>query len=185
MLSDRMHALGLDSRHMSNLKVAAIGDATEKALNDQLNIIADLVPTRYVAESLAGELIAKHDISGKKILLLRADIARPALPKLLEKAGAQVDEIAAYETKIAEQLPKEVISAFTTGTVDWITFTSSSTVTNFCKLIKNVAPINNTKIASIGPITTQTIKDCNLQINVEAETSNIQGLIDAILKANS
>ncbi|QQE11808.1 uroporphyrinogen-III C-methyltransferase [Planctomycetota bacterium] len=183
-LKTRMTKLGLDARQFANLKIAAIGDATERVLKEQLCINADLVPTRYIAESLAGELIAEHDIKGKKVLLLRADIARPALPKLLKEAGADVNEFVIYETKRAAALPEEVVDALEEGSVDWVTFTSSSTAQNMRDLLGDKAELmNKTKTASIGHITSQTIQKCGWNIDVEAEVFNIDGLVDAVVNA--
>lgn len=181
-LKERMVAAGFDSRHLSHVRIAAIGDATARAIEDQLFITPDLVPTRFVAESLAGELIAKHDVNGKRFLLMRADIARPALPKLLAEAGAIVEEVVAYETKLADGLPDQALDALRQRSVDYITFTSSSTAGNMVELLGDERDLlNDTAIASIGPITSRTIQDLGLAVAFEAEQSNIEGLVQAIV----
>ncbi|WP_432800135.1 uroporphyrinogen-III C-methyltransferase [Poriferisphaera sp. WC338] len=185
-LRERLHANQLDARQFSGVKIAAIGDATAKALEEQLCLRADLVPTRYVAESLAGEMITKHGVKGEKVLLLRADIARPALPELLDEAGAKVTEIVAYETKLTEALPTDVVQAIVDGDADWITFTSASTARNMCTLLGDnwSQLISQTAIASIGPITTAVLRDeLSTPPTIEAEVSNIQGLVDALVEA--
>lgn len=181
-LAQRLAALDLDARHLAGVKLATIGDATAHALQQQLGVRADLIPTRFVAESLAGEMIAKHGVKGKRCLLLRADIARPALPKLLTEAGAEVIDLAVYETKTAEALPNEACDALQNGDIDWVTFTSSSTVRGFAALLKGKCiPTPNFKIASIGPITSQTVSEIGWEVAIEASQSTIGGLTDALL----
>lgn len=182
-LKQRLNALALDVRHLAKVKVAAIGDATAQALI-QMGIRPDLVPTQFVAESLAAELIAKHPLKGKRILMLRADIARPLLREKLIEAGANVEDLSVYETKPAASLPPEVWVALKKGEVDWVTFTSSSTAKNFVQLLEDQRDLlSKPQIASIGPITTQTLRDLGFTPAIEAETFNIEGLIDAILKS--
>lgn len=182
-LASRLRVLRLDARRLAGVKVAAIGDATAAALREQLAITADLVPTRYVAESLAAELIAEHDVAGKRMLLLRADIARPALPKLLSEAGVAVTELVAYQTVQPAALPATVTEAFRDNAVDWITFTSSSTARHLAAMRGDIGLPAGTKLASIGPITSATMREIGLEPTVEAEQSNVDGLIDAIVAA--
>ncbi len=185
-LASRMAALKLDSRALANVRIAAIGDATAEMLSRRLNIRADLVPHTFVAESLAEGLIAAESarggITGKRFLLLRADIARQALPQMLTAAGAVVEEYAAYSTARADSLPPVVMDAMRQGNVDWITFTSSSTARNLVELLGDErALIANVKRASIGPITSQTLRELDLPPTIEATTSNIDGLVAAMV----
>lgn len=183
-LSERLDSLGLDGRHLAPVKVAVIGDATEAALRTQLGIRADLVPPRFVAESLAEHLISEHGVAGKHLLLLRADIARPALPVLLTDAGACVTELTVYQTKLAPALPESVLEALRNNEVDWVTFTSSSTADNMVKLLGGERHLlDRVKIASIGPITSQALGRLGLTPTVEAAVSNIPGLVDALVVA--
>ncbi len=182
-LSQRLEVLGLDARHLAKVKIAVIGESTGEALRAQLGLRADLMPSRFVAESLAEELIANHDVAGKRFLLLRADIARPALVTLLEEAGAVVNEVTAYQTKIAAALPQPVLDALGEGRVDWITFTSSSTAANLVQLLGgpgNLQLLRGVRLASIGPITSQTMRDCGLTVTVEARRHTIPGLVAAL-----
>jgi uroporphyrinogen III methyltransferase/synthase len=185
-LKARLQAAGRDARALAAVKLAAIGDATARALREELAIEADLVPTRFVAESLASELIARESIAGQHFLLLRADIARPALPATLREAGATVDDVTAYQTQQSAALPDSVIEALQKGEVDWLTFTSSSTVKNMAALLGEQAQplMQQVKIASIGPITSETIRQQGWPIAVEASTSNIPGLVSAIVNAS-
>jgi uroporphyrinogen III methyltransferase/synthase len=182
-LQERLDHLGLDARQLAGVKVAAVGEATETELRQGLGIKPDLVPTRFVAESLAGELISQHDVRGKRILLLRADIARPALPRLLTEAGALVTEVVAYQTKVTDALPESVLSALREKRVDWVTFTSASTAQNLVALLgaeKDV--LQGVRIASIGPITSDAARELGLTVAVEAAKATIQGLIQALVE---
>ena len=177
----RLFELGLDVRIFANAKVAAIGEPTAVAIREQLGLKVDLVPKRFVAEALAEELLAQFPAAGKSFLLLRADIARPLLKERLQEAGAkQVLDIPIYETKPIGSYPPEVIAALERDEVDWITFTSSSTVKNFLAAAKDL-PATKAKLASIGPITSSTMVSQGLEPTVEAEEFTIGGLVAAIL----
>lgn len=184
VLRQRLDAMHKDARVFAGLQVACIGDATARTLREQLGIRADLMPKRFVAEELAQAMIETGQVEGRRCLLLRADIARPALPQLLEQAGAQVREVTAYETRPAAQLPDAVVEALQQQTVDWITFTSSSTVTNFCKLSESLnVDQASMRTASIGPITSATLREQHLPVTVEAKVSNLDGLVEALVAA--
>jgi len=181
-LRERMTALELDARHLAGVKVAAIGDATAAAMTE-LGVRPDLVPTRFVAESLAADLIAREDLSDQRILMLRADIARPALKEKLTEAGAQVDDLSIYQTKKVESLPDHVVDALRGKSVDYVTFTSSSTVRNFIDLLGGERDtLDGVALASIGPITSKTMGELDLKPTGEAEKHNIAGLIEAIVR---
>jgi uroporphyrinogen III methyltransferase / synthase len=179
-LSGRLESMGLDARHLAGVKVAAIGGATAAALR-RIGVRPDLVPTQFIAESLASELIAQQDVRGRRFLLLRADIARPALRQKLTEAGAIVQDLCLYETRCPPGLPEDVLSALRRRRVHLITFTSSSTVRNFVDLLGQERPLlEGVTLASIGPITTQTLRDLGLTPNVEATEYDIDGLVAAI-----
>jgi uroporphyrinogen III methyltransferase/synthase len=164
-----------------------VGDATALALREKLSIQPDLSPDRFVAEALADEFARQNQIAGKRFLLLRADIARPILRERLQQSGAaEVLDLPVYETKIAPSLPPELIEALDGGQVHWITFTSSSTARNFTTLLgPNYANrLKNVRLASIGPITTQTLRDLGLTPALEAQASNIEELVNAIRAVN-
>lgn len=183
-VAERFEALGLDARHLAGVRLAAIGDATARALHDALGVRADLVPQRFVAESLADELIAQGDVRGRRFLLLRADIARPALPERLSEAGAVVNEVVAYRTKLAEALPAAALEALEAGRVNWVTFTSSSTARNLVALLgERRELLAGVRCASIGPITSETMRELGLTVALEAERSNVAGLVAALTQA--
>jgi len=179
----RLFETGRDVRVFGRAKFAAIGDATAAALLEKFSIKADLCPERFVAEALADEFAARNEIAGKRFLLLRADIARPILRERLEQGGAaSVLDLPVYETKVAESLPPALLDAIDAGEVHWVTFTSSSTAKNFVALLgpDYREKLRDVRIASIGPITTQTLRDLGLEPSVQAEQFNIDGLMDAL-----
>ncbi len=179
----RLLELGLDARVFARTKIAVIGDATARALSDELALRPDLCPKEFVAEALADAFNVAHEIKGKKFLLLRADIARTVLVDRLQREGAAVvSDIPIYETRPAAALPEGMPEAIREGKISWITFTSSSTAKNFTSLLgpdyRDV--LKKIKLASIGPITTATLRELGLTPAVEAESFNIDGLVKAI-----
>jgi uroporphyrinogen III methyltransferase/synthase len=176
----RLFELGLDVRVFAQSKVAAIGKPTADAIHEQLGLRVDVCPERFVAEALADELIAKFPVAGKRFLLLRADIARPLLKQRLDAAGAAaVLDIPIYETQAIDTFPAEVEAALKDDQFDWITFTSSSTVKNFLNAARQLN-LTRAKFASIGPITTATLKENGLVPTVEAAEFTVPGLVEAI-----
>jgi uroporphyrinogen III methyltransferase/synthase len=185
---DRLRFLARDVRAFGTAKIAAIGDATADAIRNDLSLHVDLCPESFVAEALANELAQRGQIAGKRFLLLRADIARPILREKLQQGGAlEVNDVAIYQTQPAKSLPVGLVESLSANQVQWITFASSSTATNFIKLLGDdfARLLSNVKLASIGPITTQTLKSLNLTPTVQAETFNIDGLIEAISSKSS
>jgi uroporphyrinogen III methyltransferase/synthase len=179
----RLFEIGKDVRAFGNVRFAAIGDATAAAMREKLAIAPDLCPQRFVAEALADALSAENQIAGKRFLLMRADIARPILRERLQQGGAsEVLDLPIYETRRAGELPPGLAEALEAGDVHWITFTSSSTARNFTELVgpDYKSKLRNVKIASIGPITTQTLHELGLEPTVQADQFNIQGLVTAI-----
>ncbi len=182
LLGERMAVLGLDARHLAGVKIASVGEATTASLLSGLGIRADFVPKRTMGDGLAAELIERHDLSGRSVLLLRADIARPGLPKMLGKAGAAVTELAMYETRMAAALPDGVLDALKQGEVDWVTFTSSSTVSNLVALLGDQRGfLEGVKTASIGPVTSETMRGLGIAVTVQAEQSHVRGLVEAVV----
>ena len=182
----RLKQLHLDVRVFGTAKIAAIGDITARAIQDQLSLRVDLCPTRFVAEALADELQSQGQIAGGKFLLLRADIARPILTDRLRAGGAaDVQDVAIYETRRPATLPDELLQALSAHQVHWITFTSSSTARNFAEMLGPDYPakLHGIRLASIGPITTQTMQELGLPPSVEADISDIPHLADVIAAA--
>ena len=182
-LIDRMAALGLDARALAGLKIAAVGPATADVLRSRF-IEPDLMPEKFTTESLGEALAGGGLADGKRFLLARADIATNALPDVLGAAGADVRDVAFYRTVRPDDLPADALAALDEGRADWITFTSSSTVENFLALLEGRdVSLEAVKLASIGPVTTQTLTDHGLSPAVEAEKHTIGGLIEAIVGA--
>jgi uroporphyrinogen III methyltransferase / synthase len=175
LLFEAMAAQGRDSRALANASVAAIGAGTEAALAAG-GILADIVPDRFVAEELV-EKLNELDLKGKPVLIARAAEARELLPDALRKRGAEVDEVALYET-VAETPDSEELER--ARDADFITFTSSSTVRNFLAASENGVP-EGAKVISIGPITSEAIREAGLTVDSEAERHDIGGLVEALL----
>jgi uroporphyrinogen III methyltransferase/synthase len=182
---DRLSAIGLDARAFGDVKIATIGDATARAVRELLFLKVDLSPPTFVAEALAAALEGAGEVVGKRFLLLRADIARPVLRERLKQGGAaEVLDVPIYETRPAPSLPPELIEAVEDREVSWVTFTSSSTARNFVALLGDGhrEKLRGVNIASIGPITTATLKELRLEPAVQAETFNVDGLVEAMVR---
>ena len=184
----RLLDTGRDARAFGGVKIAAIGDATARAVRDQLFLNVDLCPESFVAEALADELVRRGHVKGRRFLLLRADIARPVLRERLQRDGAaEVKDVAVYETKPAAALPEPLLGALAAGEVTWATFTSSSTAKNFAALLgpDYRDKLKGVNVASIGPITTATLRELGLDPTVQADTFNVNGLVDALVAQSS
>ncbi len=180
----KLFEAGLDSRAFASAKIAAVGDATASAVFDELALKVDLCPGEFVAEALADALASRGAIQGGKFLLLRAEIARPVLVEKLHKGGAvPVRDVAIYETRPAPSLPIEITDALDSGRVHWVTFTSSSTARNFVALLgENYQKrLQGVGLASIGPVTTQTLRELHLTPTLESDPHTIAALVQAIV----
>jgi uroporphyrinogen-III synthase len=189
----RIRKLRLTKRHFKHLKVAAIGPATKKAI-EKRGIKVNVVPEEYVAESVVESL--RDQVAGKRVLLARARVARDVIPRELRKLGAKVDVVAAYETVIPRSSLTRLRAILKNSNrrPDVITFTSSSTVRNFANLTgKNVrrgrprprkaSPLDDVRFVSIGPVTSSTLRELGLPVDLEAKEYTIPGLINAIVSA--
>ena len=176
--AERLKEKQLDFRIFKGAKIAAIGPATKRCLKS-FALHVDLIPDEYIAE---GVLSALGDVKGKKILIPRAQVAREILPQELKKAGASVDVAPAYKTVADTTSGRKKIQALK-GRVDIITFTSSSTVTNFLAMIGDDRTVlDGVRIAVIGPVSAKTAKENGLNVDIEAEDYTIEGLVKAIIK---
>ena len=176
---DKLEEMNLDTRALANLKVCAIGSATAKEIKSR-GIIADIVPKAFVAESLFDELkdkLTKED----NILIPRARNARDYLVDKLSEI-CTVKEVHTYESVIDTSKKDEILDILEKEDLDFITFASSSTVRNFVEIIgqDNLDKINSSKVISIGPITSATAEELNINVYKEAETATIDKIVEAI-----
>jgi uroporphyrinogen III methyltransferase/synthase len=165
---------GRDARALAGATVAAIGPGTAAALRER-GIRADIVPERFVAEALV-EALEPLALEGRRVLVARAAEARSVLPDALRTRGAEVDDVALYET-VAEPLMEADRAALERAT--YVTFTSSSTVRFL--LESGARPPAGARIVSIGPVTTATAEEHGLGVDVEADRHDIDGLVDALV----
>ncbi|MFA5519417.1 MAG: uroporphyrinogen-III C-methyltransferase [Spirochaetota bacterium] len=170
---EELFNLKKDARSFGNIKIAAIGKASADELH-KYGLRADLVPQKFVAESLLDEM-RKEELKGTKILIPCASDAREILSKGLKDSGADVNRVHIYTSVLPEPVDQEMLN--TVETADIITFTSSSTAKNFFSIISNT----NAIIASIGPVTGKTLKELGHPPHIEAEEYTIEGLVNAIL----
>jgi len=172
---------GLDARALGAVRVGAIGPGTARAFAER-GITPDLVPERFVAESLL-EAFPAPEAPGDRVLLARAEVARDVLPEGLEARGYAVDVLPVYRTVTAEPDPAD-LAAVREGAIDVITFTSSSTVTGFCDVV-GALPDPQPTVVSIGPVTSKTARDHGLRVDAEAAVHTIDGLVAALLTTGS
>jgi uroporphyrinogen-III synthase len=177
---DRMNKLGITTRSLRHLQVAAIGPATKKAIQKR-GLKVNIVPQEYVAESVVQSL--RDQVAGKRILLVRAKVARDVIPQELQKAGAHVDVVEAYETIVPKSSRARLRSIMKSRrrAPHVITFTSSSSVRNFVALLGNKPNLDGIKLASIGPVTSATLRELGLRADVEASEYTIPGLVRSIV----
>jgi uroporphyrinogen III methyltransferase/synthase len=175
LLFERLAAAGLDARALHGARVAAIGPGTARALREH-GVIADVVPERFVAEALVAALA---DVPVTRALVARARVARDVLPDALRARGAEVDVLELYET-VAEPLAPELLAA--AREADYVTFTSSSTVRFFLAAAGGAGALDPaTKLVSIGPVTSATLREHGLEPHVEAEQHDIDGVVAALV----
>ncbi len=173
-----------DVRVLDGINICAIGPKTAETF-EKFGIIPDFIPEKYQAEYII-EGLEKIGINGKKFLLPRAKVAREILPKKIRELGGDIDVVTVYETKMPDTKKDEVIDMLKNNEIDYITFTSSSTVKNFIEMIENkIELLKNVKLVSIGPITSDTIKSFGLIPSIEAKKYTIEGLKEAILSNES
>jgi uroporphyrinogen-III synthase len=180
-LADRAAALGIQLEPTASLKVAAVGEATAAAARKAGLSIA-LVPESYVAESLLKGLSGR--VSGQRILLARAAVARDVIPDALRQTGAEVDVVDAYRNVLPESAPEQLRRALAEG-IDAATFTSSSSVTHLAEAARESGipfPFAGVRAVSIGPITSQTLRELGWEPAAEADPSDIPGLIAAVAR---
>lgn len=178
---DRVTKLRLE-HNFKQLNVAAIGPATKKAI-EQHGVKVNVVPKEYVAESVVRSL--RRRVNGKRVLLVRAKVARDVIPRELRKTGANVDVVEAYETVVPQSSRTRLQNALKNPErrPHVVTFTSSSTVRNFVTLLgARTTNLNGIRLASIGPVTSSTLRELGLRADIAARKFTIPGLVEAIVR---
>ena len=176
-------ACGADARIFGGVRLACIGQQTARRLR-QYGIKADFIPSAFTSAALAEELAACEPLAGKKMLLLRSEIAPPDVREYLAALGAAITETAVYTVRpspIETAQATAVRTRLAAGQIDWLTFTSTSTVKAFLEIVPpsqiKTASVN---IASIGPATTEYLNRVDLPPTVEAKVHTVEGMIDAM-----
>ena len=177
----RLFAAGRDARALGYAKVAAIGSSTAGKLREY-GIEADCVPKEFRAEGVIEALRGKLPPHAK-VLLPRAEEAREVLPEKLREQGADVDVVALYKTVAADADADALRDRLTSGGIDLVTFTSSSTVRNLCKILGGADALKGIRTACIGPVTAAAAKDLGIAPDIVAGTYTIDGLVAAIQNA--
>lgn len=185
---ERLLALGLDVRAFAGAKLAAIGEETARALGCY-GLRVDLVPGEFVAEGLLAAFGGEEAVRGRRILLARAAEARPVLPDTLRSWGATVDEVAAYRTVADSGNAAQLREQLEAGSIDAVTFASSTTVRNFCRALEEAAGkgaaarlLGRTAVFCIGPVTAETAKAHGLAVAATATRYTIEGLMAALTR---
>jgi uroporphyrinogen III methyltransferase/synthase len=171
-----------DIRSLGFLKIAAMGPGTAQRLRE-LHLEVDLQPEEAVAESMVKAFDKAMDVANLRILWPRADLARDVLSKKLEELGAIVDSVEAYRNVIEDSDPNGIVQRLTSEGADCVVFASSSSATNFAKLIdvpKLRAAFPKLRFASIGPITTETAEKLGMPISIQPADHTMPALIEAI-----
>lgn len=181
-----LRRFGIDIRRFHGAKVAAVGPRTAESLLER-GLTVEELPVKFHAESLLDRL--KDSLRpGERALLPRGDLAREVLPAELRTLGVDPVEIDVYETTLADTQDDMAMEWLREGGIHMITFTSSSTVTNLIELLRSkgvedpVALLKAVPLASIGPITSRTIAEAGLDVAVEAESSTLQSLVEAVIR---
>lgn len=181
---DRLLDRGRDLRALGHLQIAVIGSATAEALG-RYHLNADLIPPEFTSESLAETL--RPMVSGRRVLLARADRGRTVLNEVLGES-AQVEQVATYHNRDIPALPSDVAERLARGTVDWITLTSPAIARRLHALLPDAARGRigeSIRLASISPITTATAHELGWDVAAEAGVYTWDGLIAAILDAET
>ncbi len=176
----RLKAQKLDIRTLKDAKICAIGPKTAEALEER-GLLVDVMPEVFRAEAVI-EALKDRIQTGDKVLLPRADLARQVLVDSLQQLGADVHEVIAYQTVLADETDTQLLlEKLQAGEIHVVTFTSSSTVTNFLKLIGDHRDLlQGITMACIGPVTAETAEKNGLKVDICAEQYTIDGLVNAI-----
>jgi len=177
---DCLRNLSKDARVFASAKVAAIGGETAAKLAE-FGIKADFVPTVFTGRDLAKQLLGFTNLQSRKVLLLRSQLASNDLVDLLQQAGAEVENVPVYTAVKEKSDCAWLTDKISGGAIDWLTFTSSSCVRAFFEQIApGIINSSNVKVASIGPVTSEKLKNLGVGVDVQAVEHTTDGLLDAI-----
>jgi uroporphyrinogen-III synthase len=185
-LFSRLEKQGKTEADLLHLKIAAIGPATRKAI-EKHGLPVDVMPEEYVAEAVVEEM-KDQQVRGERVLLVRAKVARDVIPTALREMGAKVHVMEAYETVVPEASRTAILGALNDPDKKpfAITFTSSSTVKNFVELLgeENAHShlLDGVRLCSIGPVTSATLYENGLRVDIEAKEYTVPGLVDAMVE---
>ncbi len=172
---NRLIALGYDARHLADTKLAAIGPGTAAALQE-FQLKADLMPVEYRAESMVQALAPQ--VKGQQVLLIRASRGRDVLRLGLQEAGATVEQVVVYRSQDVRTLLPSTVEAVEQG-IDWVTFTSSAIARSSIGLLGDC--LTGVNLASISPITSETMRGLGVEPTVEATEHNLDGMLQVML----
>lgn len=182
---ERLYEKGLDARDMRGPSIGVVGKSTADLLHTY-GLNADLIPPTFTGEGL-GRSLLDQGVEGRNVLLPRALQAREILPEILRGAGARVTVAPVYKNVLPEGRKEDLREELESGTVDMITFTSSSTVRNFLSMLEPKDEqeltdlLKDVKIAAIGPITAKTVTDNGLTVDLQPESYTISDMVDAVV----
>ena len=177
---DALESLGKDARIFGSAKIAAIGGKTADRLSE-FGIKADFVPGVFTSRELGKQLIGFTNLQSKKILLLRSELASNELVDILAQAGADVDNVALYTAQTSKNDSTWLVERINEGTIDWLTFASPSSVDGFFEQIgSEVVNSGKVKVASIGPVTTERLRENGVKVDITAKEHTLDGLLDVI-----
>jgi uroporphyrinogen III methyltransferase/synthase len=177
---ERLREKNKDIRDLKGIKICCIGPATARQIEDR-GIKVDLVPEQFIAEGIL-QSFAAMDLKGRKILIPRAAKARDVLPEGLKKLGAIVDVVSAYQTVNSGKKKDELATMIYDNKVDVITFTSSSTVTNFVEIMgRDFTLPAHIDVACIGPVTEAAAKKAGFKIDIQQEEYTMEGLVQSLI----
>ena len=179
---ERLRENGKDARAFGRSSICAVGAKTVEALN-RIGIHPNFVPSHSRGSAIAAEI---GEVNGKKILLPRAKIATADLPNSLRKRGAHTDDVPLYDTvKVSGENRDKIEADLLNSSIDLVTFTSSSTVTNLLEMFPAHAPavlLANVKVAVIGPTTQKTVEKCGVHVDVVAKEALVESLVEAVIE---
>ena len=184
-VASRLKQLEIRPEALGSVQVAAIGPSTRDAA-EKLGLKVAIVPKQYVAESVVESL--RGQVEGKRVLLARAKVARDVIPRELRNMGAKVDVVEVYETIVPKSSQERIRELMSNPKIrpNIVTFTSSSTVRNFVQLCGADIPVREgVQFASIGPITSATLRELGMPVHIEASEYTISGLIQAIVNSKA